>query len=101
MRKYMGKPDFSLQPYQYGDGWTKKTDIWGSFNKPVPVYTWETCPKLNLYIRPLRKRPSIAFLHKSAKALIPQFADFDIETDASLRAITPPGFAKAFFKANP
>jgi hypothetical protein len=101
MRKYMGKPQLSFQSYQYGDGWTKKTDIWGKFNIPKPTHTWNTCHKLNLYTRPNRKRPSIAFLHKSAKSLIPQFIDLEIEADATLRAITPPGFAKAFFEANP
>jgi hypothetical protein len=100
MRKYMGKPKLSFQPYQYGDGWTKKTDIWGKFNMPKTTHTWESCPKLPLYVRPNRKKPSIAFLHKSAKLLIPQFKDFDADTDAALRAITPPGFAKAFFEEN-
>ena len=100
MRKYTGKPQLSFQPYQYGDGWTKKTDIWGKFNMPAQKYTWETCPKLDLYVRPNRKKPSIAFLHKSAKELIPQFKDFEIETDAALRAITPPAFARAFFEVN-
>ena len=101
MRKYMGKPQLSFQPYQYGDGWTKKTDVWGKFNIPKPKHTWETCPKLNLYVRPGRKKPSMAFLHKSAKSFIPQLAEFEPETDAALRAITPPGFARAFFEANP
>jgi hypothetical protein len=101
MRKYMGKPTLSFQPYQYGDGWTKKTDIWGRFKIPKPTHTFETCPKLNIYCRPNRKKPSIAFLHKSAISLIPLFAGIEVETDAALRAITPPGFAKAFFEANP
>jgi len=101
MRKYMGKPQLTFHPYQYGDGWTKKTDIWGKFKIPKPRYTWETCPKLNLYTRPGREKPSIAFFHKSAKQLIPQFKDFEIDTDAALRAVTPPGFARAFFEANP
>jgi len=100
MRKYLGKPILSFQPYQYGDGWTKKTDIWGKFNIPAFTHTWETCPKLNLYIRPTRKKPSIAFLHKSAISLIPQFKGIEVDTDAALRAITPTGFARAFFEAN-
>jgi len=101
MRKYMGKPEFSFQPYEFGDGWSKKTDVWGKFNKPISTYTWETCPKINLYIRPNRQKPSIAFFHKSAITKIPQLESFNIDSDAALRAITPPGFARAFFKANP
>lgn len=100
MRKYMGNPQFSFQPFQFGDGWTKKTDIWGKFNIPNFTHTWETCPKLDLYIRPTRTKPSIAFLHKSAITQMPQFANIKVETDAALRAITPPGFAQSFFMAN-
>jgi hypothetical protein len=100
MRKYLGRPQFSFQPYQFGDGWSKKTDIWGNFNTPVVTHTWETCPKINLYTRPNRKKPCITFCHKSAKALIPQFDDFEADSDAAFRAITPPGFARAFFKDN-
>jgi hypothetical protein len=100
MRKHMGKPALTFQPYQYGDGWTKKTDVWGRFNIPEKKYSWVTCPKLGLYTRPNRGKPSLAFCHKSAKSAIPQLKDFDIETDAALRAVTPPGFAKAFFEEN-
>jgi hypothetical protein len=100
MRKYMGKPQLSFQPYQYGDGWTKKTDIWGKFFIPEISHTWETCSKLDLYIRPGRKKPSIAFLHKSAISFIPQFAGMNVNSDAEFRAITPPGFAQAFFIKN-
>jgi hypothetical protein len=101
MRKYMGKPQLTFHPYQYGDGWTKKTDIWGKFNIPKAKYTWEICPKLNLYIRPGRKKPSMACFHKSAKDFIPQLKNIEIKTDSDFRAITPPEFAKAFFEVNP
>jgi hypothetical protein len=100
MRTYMGKPAFTFQPYQFGDGWTKKTDIWGKFNIPKQKYSWATCPKLALYIRPNRKKPSLAFCHRLAISAIPQLKDFEASTDSALRAITPPGFAKAFFEAN-
>lgn len=100
--KYLGKPLMSFQPYQYGDGWAKKTAMWGSFNIPQPTHTWETCQKLNLYIRPGRGKPSLAFQHKSALKDIPQFWQYreHIKTDYDLRSITPPGFAQTFFEAN-
>ena len=34
LRKYLGKPTFTFQPWQFGDPWTKHTDIWGNFNPP-------------------------------------------------------------------
>lgn len=102
LREYMGYPRMTFQPWEYGDPWTKRTDIWGNFTPPNKIYTrWEDVPnKLPLYTRPGRRKPNFAYLHKSAQALIPQLAWTRPETDADFRAITPPGFAKAFFEAN-
>lgn len=101
--KMIGKHKYSFQPWYFGDGWTKRTMLWGEFNLPKRRYaTWEQVPKIKgLYIRPNRKTPSIAFNHKSAKKFIRSFDAFEVNTDAEFRAITPQGFAKAFFKANP
>lgn len=101
LRKYLGNPQFSFQPWYFGDPWTKATDIWGRFNKPEREYRqWEDVPKLDLYTRPGRNKPNFAFLHKSAWKNIPQLSFHEPKTDAEFRAITPPGFARAFFKAN-
>lgn len=67
----------------------------GSWSRP-----WEAVPKLPLYTRPGRGKPNFAFLHKSAWADIPQLSYHKPETDAEFRAMTPPGFAKAFFESN-
>lgn len=102
LRQYLLTPAFTFQPWEFGDAWTKRTDIWGNFNHPQKLFTkWEDVPKLNIYTRPNRGKPSIAYLHKSAQKQIPQLQCFRVETDAAFRAITPPGFAKAFFEANP
>ena len=92
----------TFQPWEYGDPWTKRTDLWGAFTQPPKLYSrWEDVPdKLPLYTRPGRGKPNFAYLHKSAQALIPQFSWAKPETDADFRAITPPGFAKAFFTEN-
>lgn len=101
LRKYLGKPALTFQPWQYGDPWTKATDIWGEFNIPPRLYEkWEDVPKLPLYTRPNRDKPNFAYLHKSAWANIPQLGFHKPETDAEFRAMTPPGFAQAFFEAN-
>ena len=102
LREYMGYPRMTFQPWEYGDPWTKRTDLWGTFTPPTKVYKhWEDVPnKLPLYTRPGRGKPNFAYLHKSAQKLIPQLAWAHPETDADFRAITPPGFAKAFFEAN-
>ena len=61
---------------------------------------WTDVTKLDLYIRPNRDKPNFAYLHKSAWSKIPQLQFHKPETDAEFRAMTPPGFAKAFFEAN-
>lgn len=101
LRKYLGEPKLSFQPWWYGDAWTKATDIWGSFNIPERKHErWEDVPKLDIYTRPNREKPNFAFLHKSAWNNIPQLHYHKPETDAEFRAMTPPGFAQAFFEAN-
>ena len=102
IKPYLNKPyKLTFQPWEYGDPWTKATDIWGDFKIPPKKYTkWEDVPKLDLYTRPGRGKPNFAYLHKSAIKNIPQLSCYNPKTDAEFRAITPPGFAKAFFEAN-
>lgn len=104
LKTILGKPTAIYQPWQYGSPWTKKTAIWGSFNMPKPLFSkWEDVPKNEeLYIRPGRKKPALAFLHKSAINLIPefQFARDHIKCDADIRSMCSQGFAKAFYEAN-
>lgn len=100
--EHMGPPQIVFQPWEYGDPWTKRTALWGSFTVPKKTYSqWEDVPnKLPLYTRPGREKPNFAYLHKSAQNLIPQLSFAKPRTDADFRAITPPGFAQAFFEAN-
>ena len=49
---------------------------------------------------PGRGKPNFAFLHKNAWFDIPQLSFHQPQTDAEFRAMTPPGFANAFFEAN-
>lgn len=103
LRDFLGTPKLTLQPWEYGDPWTKATDIWGEFNVPEKQYTrWDDVPnKLPLYQRKGRNKPNFAFLHKSAWRDIPQLTWYhQPETDAEFRAMTPPGFAWAFYEAN-
>lgn len=34
LRNYLGKPDLTYQPWQYGSPWTKLTGLWGNFTPP-------------------------------------------------------------------
>ena len=104
LKDEIGKPKHIYQPWQYGSPWTKKTALWGNFKMPAPVYhRWEDVPKnTSLYVRPGRPKPALAFLHKSAVALIPEFqwAKDRIHCDADMRSMCSDGFAKAFYEGN-
>ena len=104
MKDILGSPQFAYQPWQYGSPWTKRTGLWGRFNMPFPLYqSWESVPKNNkLYIRPNRPKPSLAFLHKSAIDLIPEFYKFKefVRNDADFRSLCSQGFAREFYDAN-
>ena len=54
LKDFLGKPTMIYEPWMFGSPWTKKTALWGKFNKPVPKYhKWQDVPKNHaLYIRP-------------------------------------------------
>jgi len=82
LRQFLGKPVFTFDPCDFGDPYTKKTDLWGYFNIPLkdPGKT-----AMN-YWKKYGKLPSINNITSSKQS--------------DKRAITPSGFAKAFFEAN-
>lgn len=84
LRKYIGEPVYRFQPHEYAaladdpksEQYTKKTCLWGSFKIP-----------------PLAYKPNII---GSKMLQFPQSKD-----RARKRSMTPTGFAKAFYLANP
>ena len=104
LKNYLGDPKYEYEPWWYGSPWTKRTALWGSFNVPARMYMkWEEVPKIpELYIRPGRSKPSLAFMHKSAFAMIPEFAELSRpESDMEFRSLCSQKFAKEFYKVNP
>jgi len=90
LRRFLGRPVFNFQPYDFGDHYSKKTDIWGYFNLPKKK-------PIKLTDRELRdSRQNSRFLPKLPEGYQP-IAESNIQ---ARRAITPKGFALAFFKAN-
>ena len=104
LKDVLGKPDLVYQPWQYGSPWTKKTALWGRFNIPEPLYkSWDDVTKIpELYVRPGRPKPSLAFCHKSAMQYIPEFEPFrdNIKNDADFRSLCSQGFAREFYNNN-
>ena len=104
LKNYLGTPTYEYEPWWYGSPWTKRTALWGKFNIPErQYYTWEDVPKIpELYVRPGRPKPSLAFMHKSSYYLIPEFQHLPVpQSDMELRSICSQKFAEAFFEVNP
>ena len=76
LRPKLGAPWY-FQPHWYGDPWTKKTGLYGKFNKDLPRN--DVQPDPNSWIMKLGGKS---------------------ERTKELRSMTPMGFAKAFYEAN-
>lgn len=111
LRNYLGKPDYTYQPWWYGSPWTKKTALWGKFNTPTRIFNdWNDVPKNDkLWVRKRNRvaendrytgKPQMHTLHKSACKDIPEFTCFNPDSDMEFRSLCSQGFAKAFFEAN-
>ena len=74
--RWLGKWEMTFQPYDYGDPYTKRTCLWGDFTPPI-------------------KQP-VEPIEGGKMHRLPPGKD-----RTALRSITPPAFAKAFFKVNP
>lgn len=71
LSKFLGTPRDTWEPHDFGDKWTKRTSIWGDFEIPAR----------GPFVRPTHSAMDRSYAHE--------------------RATTPPGFARAFFQANP
>jgi hypothetical protein len=94
MRQFLGRPHYTFEQWQFGGQKIKRTDIWGYFNEPVPVI--KTRPPDLIYISPKGRYNARDWSKMNCP---PEYAHMKLDR-AALRAITPPGFAGAFFKAN-
>lgn len=92
LRWYLGKPVFVFSPYEFGDGYKKRTALWGHFNDPEKLKEWT--------FQNDKKFDSL--LMEEIKKLKSPVDDLpgNKRTRKELRSITPRGFAEAFYKAN-
>ena len=81
LRRWLGPPAMSFNPCDFGDPYTKKTLLWGSFYRPKPNP-----------VEPIRVCSQGSWLQKLGGSS---------ERTKELRSVTPRGFAKAFYEANP
>jgi len=92
LKWHIGKPVYTFQPYEFGDGYKKNTALWGYFNEPVKLEKWVM----------KNDKKFDALLMSEIKALKSPVDEVpgNKRTRKELRSITPAGFANAFFKAN-
>jgi hypothetical protein len=83
LSRWLGRPSLVFEPYEFGDPWSKATALWGSFAPPV-------------------KGPHVQPIDGGGPLCTLCFPN-DPRTcnSADHRAITPGGFARAFYEANP
>jgi hypothetical protein len=90
LRWFLGVPQLTMNPFDYGDRVRKPTDIWGNYKLPKknPVeLTEEEKTKFGAHVQKLPPLPE-------------GYRFGDSNSRAARRAITPPMWAKAFFEAN-
>lgn len=90
--KFLGRPAFIFDPYEFGDGYKKRTAIWGNFNDPIK----SPGPMTGAKGRNHEKLTKFDYL--KTKDIYPEY--YGIYDRTVRRSITPPGFAKAFYEAN-
>lgn len=85
LRRFLGNPQLTFEPWWYGDNYRKVTELWGNFNVPT---------------RTVMKRPTglIKFSMLKSSEIYPEL--YGKLSRQERRAITPEGFARAFFEAN-
>lgn len=80
--RWLGEPSDVFEPYDFGDPWSKRTALWGSFVRA------ERGPR----VPPIDGGGPICSICHPDNPRVCSLADH--------RAITAPGFARAFFEAN-
>lgn len=78
LSRYLGPPQMYFDPCDYGDPYTKRTGLWGSFTHPPKV----------------RVEPT------EGSKMWSRYGGRSVATK-NARSVTPAGFARAFFEANP
>jgi hypothetical protein len=81
LRRWLGPPRYIFDPCDHGDPYTKKTCLWGSFTIP--------------------KKTPVEPVRANAQGSWVQSLGGKSERTKTLRSVTPAGFARAFFEANP
>lgn len=100
LRQFLGVPNTTIEQWEYGGNKRKATDIWGYFKEPTPTV------KVMPDDMQSGKQHDRGHARDWSRMECPQeYVDYISQfrgdaKRAALRAITPPGFAQAFYRAN-
>ena len=85
LSRFLGAARYTFHPWEFGDPYTKRTCLWGKFNLPIKKYNNREIIMTQEQIIQCKenRKPQDCGANKAVK-----------------RAITPAGFAKAFYEAN-
>lgn len=95
MRQFLGRPHYTFEHWQFGDMQIKPTDIWGYFREPTVMV--KERPELLAHMYPKGSRNGREW---AAPPCPPEYAGMGLNR-AAIRAITPAGWARAFYQVNP
>ena len=85
LTRWLKQPQYIFDAWEFGHNYQKRTAIWGSFNTPEKTVS---------------DKPDgiVKFSMLRSRDISPEF--YGILDRQTRRAITPAGFAEAFYKAN-
>ena len=99
LKNFIGKPAFIFNPYEFGDMYKKETALWGNFKEPKKIIEERNGNLYALTGEALGKlKGMVKFDYLPTKDIHPE--RYGELTRTERRAITPAGFAKAFFESN-
>jgi len=101
LKRFLGLPAFEFSPWEFGDQYKKTTHLWGYFKLPQKIYSKinEVMTKKQIALAKTNSQKLPKFDGLKTKEIHPEY--YGKENRKTRRAITPQGFAEAFFKANP
>ena len=100
LKRFLGKPTYIFDPFEFGEPYQKKTHLWGWFNYPIKKFTnkKDVMTKEEILLCKTNSRKLPKFDRMKSKDIHPEyFGKFDRK---ARRAITPQGFANAFYEVN-
>ena len=91
LRQFLGRPSYTFSPEEFGECYTKKTDLWGYFNEP------KKNPRKQTEEEKQRSSQNNRVLPELPEGYV---LPYGWNRQAARRSMTSPMFAEAFYKAN-